>query len=572
VVNVEVTVTDRDGRPVTNLDADSFTVWEDGQRMELSNFFAVAGGRTLPPVGEGDDLALLPTPDTQRLQLVVLVDELNTRPENRSRLIGELRAYLARRRDAGDLMMLVRTGDEVEVEQSFTSDTDLMLEALDRMESRLGRHDEFDLEYRSLMRQIQAGQLVRPDPDNPLIIEASVANAERLGDEIRVVADRRYRKVVRTVELLERFTRTLAGMPGRKGILFVSDGMPTRAAESLVTAWQGKFASWLAASNRTRAISKLASLNSPQFDATGALRRLVAEANANRVAFYPISGSKRRSQVVLSAEHRGGSSEIGSAPGSMVVGDIESVALADSLRQLAAGTGGVALTGGSELGGLLDRMRSDFSSFYSLGYVRPKDADDGYHKLEVKLTDPSLRVRHLQGFRLRDPIAHLQDLTLSALHHDLEDNPLEVRLEPGEQSPTGENRYLVSVTVSIPFRKLLLIPERDSHVARVSLVIVARDSGGGVSRPQRIELPIRIPNDRILETADSRAIYPLQLEMRPGQQKISVGVRDQLARVDSTLSLSLEVGAASGVPIPPEARIWRRSRSGTEPAAPSAAR
>ena len=102
--------------------------------------------------------------------------------------------------------------------------------------------------------------------------------------------------------------------------------------------------------------------------------------------------------------------------------------------------------------------------------------------------------------------------------------------------------------------------------------VVARDDGGGVSRPQRIDLPIRIPNERILETADGRAAYPLQLEMKPGPQKISVGVRDQLARVDSTLSLTLDVGASSAAPLPPEAWIWRRSDSGSEPAVTVAAR
>ncbi len=572
VVNVEVMVTDRNGVPVTDLDAASFTIWEDGEQMEISNFFAVAGGRVLPPDSPGDELTILPTPETQRLQLVLLVDELNIRPENRNRMIGELRSYLTARRDAEDLMMLVRTGDEVTVEQPFTNDTGLVLEALDRMEQRLGRHVQFEIEYRSLMRRIERASLAKPTPLNPLVLEAAILEAERLGDEIRIVAERRYRKVEATVELLKGFTRTLAGMPGRKGILYVSDGMPARTAESLVTAWRGKFETWLTANNQSRVASRLVSLNSLEFDASRILRRLVIEANANRVAFYPISNNNQRARSWLSAENRGDYSESGQGPGSLMVAELESFALDESLLQLAEGTGGVAFTRSSNIGGLLDRMRGDFSSFYSLGYLRPAGEDHEYHRIEVRLADPALVVRHLEGFRLRDPFAHLQDLTLSALHHDLERNPLEVRLDPGEQAPADANRYVVSVTVTIPFRKLLLIPEEDSHVAQVTLVVVARDEGGGVSRPQRIDLPIRIPNERILETAEGRAAYPLRLEMKPGPQKISVGVRDQLARVDSTLSLSLDVGASSAVPLPPEAWIWRRSDSGSEPAVAVAAR
>jgi VWFA-related protein len=133
VVNVEVMVTDREGMPVTDLGPESFTLWEDGEQVELTNFFAVTGKQVLPPETANDELTIRPTPDTQRLQLVLLVDELNIRPENRNRMLDELRDYLTQRRDAGDLMMLVRTGDQIVVEQAFTDDTDLVLEAIGRM-------------------------------------------------------------------------------------------------------------------------------------------------------------------------------------------------------------------------------------------------------------------------------------------------------------------------------------------------------------------------------------------------------------------------------------------------------
>ena len=41
VVNVEVIVTDQDGNPVTGLTRDDFEVFEDGKKVELTNFFAV---------------------------------------------------------------------------------------------------------------------------------------------------------------------------------------------------------------------------------------------------------------------------------------------------------------------------------------------------------------------------------------------------------------------------------------------------------------------------------------------------------------------------------------------------
>lgn len=45
LVNVEVFVTDRKGVPVTGLTADDFELLEDGRPVEISNFYAVDGGR-----------------------------------------------------------------------------------------------------------------------------------------------------------------------------------------------------------------------------------------------------------------------------------------------------------------------------------------------------------------------------------------------------------------------------------------------------------------------------------------------------------------------------------------------
>ncbi|WP_348245888.1 LPS export ABC transporter periplasmic protein LptC, partial [Salmonella enterica] len=41
VINVDVYVTDRDGNPITGLDADDFEVYENGRLMKVTNFYAV---------------------------------------------------------------------------------------------------------------------------------------------------------------------------------------------------------------------------------------------------------------------------------------------------------------------------------------------------------------------------------------------------------------------------------------------------------------------------------------------------------------------------------------------------
>src|SRR5689334_8108116 len=61
VVNVEVYVTDRDGKRVQGLTRDDFQVLEDGKPVEITNFYAVSEGRVsqsgAAPQGQEEEAA-----------------------------------------------------------------------------------------------------------------------------------------------------------------------------------------------------------------------------------------------------------------------------------------------------------------------------------------------------------------------------------------------------------------------------------------------------------------------------------------------------------------------------------
>ncbi len=554
VVNVEVVVTDRDGRPVRGLERGDFTLLVDGDEVEISNFFEVAGGRTAGEAEAAPDpgaASLLPRPDTERLQLVVLVDERNLNPANRNEIFRNLRDYLATELLPSDQVLLVRLSDGVEIVQPFTNDPVVLLDTLAELEKRVGRQMEFDTDYRLLMRQLQLASTALPDtgagPESPFAFEAAVTDAQRLAQQIEVLAEKRLRNVRATAAALTEFTESLAGMRGRKAVLYVSDGMPVRAAEALVEAWVGTYETWIQQAGIGQLQRTLNSLitRSMNFDAASDLRQLVAAANANGVAFYPISAPPRRSRSIISAETRGSSVTGGRGPESLDVTSLESFNLEDSLLRLADGTGGVAFTRSVNIGGLLEQMRRDFTHFYSLGFTPAEDDGkrDRPRKIDVRVTAAGLEVRHLKAFEERDPLERLEDKARWTLHYGFEDNQLGVRLRPGEPERTGRNRYEVPVMVMIPFERLLLLPQDELHAAEVTLIVAARDQRGGVSKFQRIDFPIRIPNDRLAAALTGAGAYEMRLQMASGHQRIAVGVRDHLARVDATAVVEVDVGA-----------------------------
>ncbi|MCP3958589.1 MAG: VWA domain-containing protein [bacterium] len=556
VVNVEVLVTDKEGNPATGLTRDDFEIYEDGKLVELSNFFAVEGRQS---VLAGESAESAPAPATQRLNLVVFIDNLNMRPENRNPVFKNLRSYLEEQLDSRDRVMLVVLNDTVRVAQSFTNDVNLLLQTLDRLEKQAGSGIRLSAERAMLQRQIQNADLP-PNPGNtasPIQVgladfDSAQSLARTLGRDVVQLAEVSTQMVRASTDAIAQFTDSLAGMKGRKAVLYVSDGLALRPADAVAQAWVNKYGDWIMLQDvrgMNDVLFELTSMvGSSKYDTSDHLERLSAAASANRVAFYPLSNGGRMSRGgSVSAEFGGSGTASGQGAYSQDVIALESLSLEGSLLQLAEKTGGLAFTRTANIAGLLERMGRDFDSFYSLGYSPPHAADDEFHEIKVKVKRPDLEVRHFVGYREKDPLARLQDLTLSALHYDLEDNKLEVLLDPGEQVLVRGDQYNVSVLVKIPFGKLLLIPQAEFHTGQVSLYVIARDEGGGVSPFRRVDLPIQIPNAQILEALTQTAAYPLQLNMKSGPQRISIGVRDHLADVDSTVNLELNVGAISGV-------------------------
>ncbi len=552
VVNVEVVVTDKDGNPANGLTREDFEIYEDGKPVELSNFFAVEGRQGVV-AGAARDAA--PVPETKRLNLVVFIDNLNMRPESRNAIFKDLRGYLEGNLDPRDRTMLVTMGDTVEVAQGFTNNREQLFATLDRLELQAGAHLRFETQRTMTMRRLQRATL----PSNPedagglggasaRNFEAAQDEASNLATDVVNLAEMRLQTVRASVQALTRFTESLAGMPGRKAVLYVSDGLPERPAESMGQAWINKFSDWISAQGARGLNSVRMEMNrlvgSSRYSAKRQLDDLAEAASANGVAFYPISsGGMTRSGGAVSAELGGAATASGGGAYSQDVIALESQSLESSLLRLAEKTGGLAFTRTTNIGGLLERMVHDFDSFYSLGYSPPHAVDDEFHEIEVKVKRPGLTVRHFGGYREKDPIANLQDLTLSALHYDLEDNQLEVRLEAGEQVRSKNERYVVTVLVKIPFQNLLLVPQAEFHSAQVFLFVIAREEkSGNVSPFRRIDLPVKIPNPQILQALTQAAAYPLQLEMKRGRQRISIGIRDHLANVDSTVNLDLTVG------------------------------
>jgi hypothetical protein len=116
-----------------------------------------------------------------------------------------------------------------------------------------------------------------------------------------------------------------------------------------------------------------------------------------------------------------------------------------------------------------------------------------------------------------------------------------VRISTESHQETVEGDYRVPVLVKFPVERLALLPEADKRAGRVLLVIAALDEKGNLSALKRVLVPIQIAESAWNDKAV--AAHKIDLVMRPGKNRLAIGARDDIAGLESAVTLDLDVGA-----------------------------
>ncbi len=529
VVNVDVYVTDKKGNAVTGLGRDDFELFENNRPVKISNFYSVQDGKAtapsapvqaaapspgvaVPPPAPQELDAARPSED-QRLRLVIYIDNYNLRPFNRNRVMRELRAFIGQKLHKDDLIMLATYDRELHIRHTFTSDPAQIASIMLDIEKISAQGVHADSERRDALNRINDSQ--------------SVAEAENAA---RTYAESTYNDLSFSIDSLKKVVDSLAGTPGRKAVLYVSDGLQMIAGQDVFYAVQNKYGE-----QSTSMVTTL------EYDTSKRFTELAAQANANRITFYTIDAAGLRSYDSVSAENQGPGP---TAPGSsQLIDSVRFANLQSPLQLLAEKTGGQVILNTNVITPRLERIARDFNSYYSLAYEPTHYGDGRYYKLNVKVKRKDLQVRHREGYRDKSTDAQMTDSTMAALNFPFEDNPLGVSLEFGQARARDDGFYLMPVMVRIPIGKLELVPHGEqSNDAKVRLFIAAMDSNGSTSDVQQTPVPISVPRAEVATAQQKSFVYTVTLLMRAGDQRVSVGVRDDVAAKSSFVSRGIHVG------------------------------
>jgi VWFA-related protein len=574
VVNVEAHVTDKQGNRVTDLRREDFQLFDDGKPVKVDYFEVVVPKPAVASPAaraEGTESAAgEPAPtgaaSAEPLNLVIYVDNTEIKPANRARVLRQLDEFLSGQLGPGD-RVLIATNDlgGLHVRLPFTSDPAVLSAALGKLKTLAVHGDETDRSRRlalEAMMTLQEESL--SDPVDPVPCPQNIVTPAH------GFASVRRQDVLRTLGALTVMVNSLSGMPGPKALLHVSDGLPITPGEELFeflfqlcggsggTAGLGAHVGQIGGQQdpaltvhdamsfgpQSYQASSQAPMDAQGYSISKNLDTLAAHANAQRVTLYTLqaSGLEGTSASDPSYGPRERLFQFAS------IGSVERKGRQDSLLTLAEATGGKAMINGNDFTKDLVRMRQDFSSYYSLGYNAASRGDGREHRLELKVKRPGLTVRHRRSYRDKSPGERTADRTLSALLNGVEDNPLEITVELGDQLKEENGRYLVPIKLRIPLFKLSISNHQETYEGSLRLMVVTQNDKGEISAVRQMPVPISIPRGELLTAMGQYYLYTLSLQLPPGEQRVAVGVRDERAGLASFLSRDVLVGTERGTP------------------------
>ena len=454
--------------------------------------------------------------------LVLYFDELFSKPAGRKQLIEDLRTFLELRRVPPERVLILRQDQGLRVEANFGSSRAELEAALDRLETVSTRGIQTWADEKQALARLQQ------DWELEAVVRASQGVdpcdrfLPRAFNQVQFHINQSRARIGETIEHLTDTAGFLAGLPGPKTLIYVSDGLALTPGADLLS-----FAKYLCPGRQDdRRLDYFEGMGEP-------FRRLSRHANANRVTIYTIQALGLRQHLsATSADQRG----VARTTGALSRYNSESrMQQRQGMGYLADETGGRAIVNRTRFIEELEQIAEDMTSFYSLAYAPPHGGDGLEHRIEVKVRGEKLRVRHRPGYRDKGANQRLIERLQSALYLNLMANPLEVRLGAGEVTEGERGRLTVPLHVRIPVERITFLPQPGGDMASLKVLVLTRDEREAKTAFKQESYRLPRPAE-----ADSVSLV-LELDLEAGIHTIAFGVRDDATHEASFVATGVDL-------------------------------
>ena len=510
LVTIGLTAKDRDGNPITGLQASDFVVTEDGKRQKLATCdYQKLDNTPLEafPAGKTDARTESPTPAAappaatnnaiaagqpgeikyKDRRLLVLYFDMTAMPlQDQLRAQESALRFVRTEMTSADTVSVMSFTSQLKLLQDFTIDRDLIVAAINSLIAGEGSD-------------------LTDTPDDP-----SVSGAAYTADDTEFNIFNADRKLV----ALQSAIKSLGALPEKKGLMYFSSGFTKSGVD-----------------------------NEAQMRATtnAAIRYNVAlfPVDARGLSATALSGDASKAPASASvALSNAGAGAFGKLQASQ-----------ETLRTLAADTGGKELLDSNDLAAGIVQAQKEINDYYILTYHSTNQALDGqYRRIKVEFAGNNYRGAHLdyrpgyfaskefKQFTAADRESRLQEALL--LGDPITDLSLQLELN---YFRLAQDRYFVPLEAKIPGSEIDLAKHGDMESAHLDFVGQVTDSKGKVVKQVRDNLEVKLKGVTAAELASKNLAYDSGFELAPGTYTVKFLARENVTGKMGTFETKLTI-------------------------------
>jgi len=386
LVLVDVMAVDKEDNAVQDLTLDDFEVFEDGKRMNINSLDFIDFQKLDLTIREGEQ------GQARTKRFFVLFDSINTI----KRMLDRSKPQIIQ-----ELMDLIQSGGEIEVYQmsedlgiqvlqNFTSDREQIVQAVNEASGSIWvERAADDLYIPKIFDKKEVGDK----------FETHLGEVMNQSAREMYQFNMRHRFETSLTNLLS-FMNTIKDYPGRKPVLLLSGGFPGlifekfAPVEDLRERNNDGLESTIAYSDIAAAKImdpfKVLQKGNRRYE-DDIFDNLIQFANSYNISFYTLDPDNYLRYILpdITFDNYDNISDIAK---------IKQNELAN-LKDLALKTGGAALQGSNKFDNFQKYVNRDLKSYYELSYYPKRKKTDGkYHKIEVKVTRPGIKIRFRKGY------------------------------------------------------------------------------------------------------------------------------------------------------------------------------
>ena len=556
LVTVDVVVTDKNGKPVHGLQQGDFTVQENKSAQPLKGFEEHTANSTAarpeakPPAGVFNN-----TPATRGATVdVLLLDGLNTPPQSQPYLRDQLVKFLATEQP-GRQVAVFALNHRLGMLQDFTTDPELLKKVvklqgvqfsplLNRELNNSAVHEQSE----TLSDMAAANASLAP---TLLALQSTLLDLEAVQQ-----AQQTRSRALNTMDALRQLARYLAGVPGRKNLVWFSGSFPIFIQRDIQTTGDPWAGMTNVSSDFERTVSLLAQ---------------------NQVAVYPVDARGVDVPPSMIPDQDGFTGNLQRTR--QVYGTTSSTPRDDqfwndqasehaTMNELADGTGGHAFYNTNALATAMQQAITDGENYYTLQYTPPSGSKPGqFRNLTVKLNKPGLRLAYRKGYYAAaaeqvspDAIAKSLSEAMASDHGD--SSEIGIHIAPIEATATDPAKTIgfkatgnaphdtYSLRMSVELKDLRFTPGDDGKMhgtLMFATVLYARDGKVIDSRQDRATLALDAQRYRMMLTGGMRYHVEVSSPATP-ETSVRVAVQDaETGRIGSMHLRAEQVRAAAAI-------------------------